>query len=236
MSTKEFSDSFDTLVNSYRRFRDFDNMEALDTIDFNEYEKSVYLSKAQLEIVISLYNGKNPYGDSFERTEEMRRYLDPLVRTVVLSRESSGDPVSSNSVFFDLPDDIAFITMEQVTYRKPGTCWDGKRVGVVPASQDEFDRRRRNPFRGPTDYRVLRLDAGEGVCELVSKHPIGTYMLRYLSRPEPIVLEDLPEGLSIEGESMEHDCKLNSVLHQPILERAVMLAMNSRSIKTNSTN
>lgn len=84
MTVQEFSDGFDTLVDSYRRFKDFDNKEELDSIDFNEYEKSVYLTKAQYEVVLSLYNGKNVSGDSFEKTEETRRYLSSLVKEAFL--------------------------------------------------------------------------------------------------------------------------------------------------------
>ena len=47
MGIEDFSNGFDTLVNSYRRFRDFDSMEASDTIEFDEYEKSLFLTKAQ---------------------------------------------------------------------------------------------------------------------------------------------------------------------------------------------
>ena len=46
MSTEEFSNGFDILVDSYRRFKDFDDRMLLDTIEYSEYEKSVYLTKA----------------------------------------------------------------------------------------------------------------------------------------------------------------------------------------------
>ena len=61
MKREEFSNGFDVLVNSYKRFKDFDKQEFLDSIEFNEYEKSLFLTKAQEELVSSLYNGKNPY-------------------------------------------------------------------------------------------------------------------------------------------------------------------------------
>ena len=51
MTLEEFSNGFDTLVNSYRRFKDFDKQEMLDSIEFDEYEKSFYLTKAQEEVV-----------------------------------------------------------------------------------------------------------------------------------------------------------------------------------------
>jgi len=117
MTLEEFSNGFDTLVNSYRRFKDFDKQEQLDSIEFDEYEKSFYLTKAQEEVVVNFYNGKNPYGDSFESTEEMRRYLESLVKNKVYSTEEqvNGTGVSIDSVFYQLPEDVAFITMEQVT-------------------------------------------------------------------------------------------------------------------------
>ena len=39
MTTEEFSNEFDTLVSSYRRFKDFDNQELLDSIEFDEFCK-----------------------------------------------------------------------------------------------------------------------------------------------------------------------------------------------------
>ena len=74
MTLEEFSNGFDTLVNSYKRFKDFDKQEILDSIEFDEFEKSFYLTRAQEEFVVNLYNGRNPYGVTFEGTEELRRY------------------------------------------------------------------------------------------------------------------------------------------------------------------
>ena len=59
MTVTEFSNEFDVLIDSYRRFKDFDNKENLDSLDFNEYEKSIFLTRAQEDIVTSFYNGLN---------------------------------------------------------------------------------------------------------------------------------------------------------------------------------
>ena len=75
MTVEEFSNSFDTLLNSYALTPNFGEETSKQTIALDEYEKSVFLTKAQEEIVLGLYNGKNPYGDIFEGTEELRRYL-----------------------------------------------------------------------------------------------------------------------------------------------------------------
>ena len=46
MTVEEFSEQFDIIVNSYTRFRDFDDRQAQDTIEFDEFEKSVFLTNA----------------------------------------------------------------------------------------------------------------------------------------------------------------------------------------------
>lgn len=59
MTTEEFSNEFDTLLNSYALSPNKYGMESSPlTIELDEYEKSVFLTKAQEDIVISLYNGK----------------------------------------------------------------------------------------------------------------------------------------------------------------------------------
>ena len=75
MTNKEFSNEFDTLVASYRRFKNFDDRENLDSIEFDEYEKSVFLTQAQEDLVKSYYSGKNPFRESFEANESLRRGL-----------------------------------------------------------------------------------------------------------------------------------------------------------------
>lgn len=233
MTIQEFSNTFDTLLNSYNTQAQFGEQTSNREIVLDEYEKSIYLTKAQEEVVINLYNGKNPYGDSFESTEEMRRYLENLVKTKVYSttEQVSGTGVSDNSVFYKLPNDIAFITMEQVTYNDESLgCYSGSTATVYPVTQDEYNRIKNNPFRGPTKYKVVRLDSGENAVELVSKYKIEKYLLRYLSKPKPIILEALPNGLTIEGVSEKTECTLHPILHDTILERAVQIALQAKGI------
>ena len=233
MTNQEFSDTFDTLLNSYGTQAQFGEQASKREIVLDEYEKSLFLTKAQTEMVVKLYSGKNLNGDSFESTEELRRYLESLVKTVSYSKddEISGIGVSASSVFFKLPNDLAFITMEQVIYSDESLgCYDGNRASVFPVTQDEYNKVKDNPFRGPTKYKVIRIDCGNQEVELISKYKIGTYLLKYLSKPSPIILEDLPNNLTIEGDSIETKCKLNSILHYKILERAVEMALISKGI------
>lgn len=228
MTTEEFSNEFDTLLNSYSTLEAFG--KPLSTIEFDEYEKSVFLTNAQEEIVIGMYNGKNPFGDSFERTEETRRYLRDLIKTYTTTDKKVGyTGLSKSSVFFELPDDLWFITYEAVNLKDAELgCMNGEDISVIPITQDEYHRIRKNPFRGTNERRALRLDLGGKVVEIVSKYNVERYLVRYLSRPAPIILTDLTDNLSINGVSIKTECELNPVIHRAILERAVKLAIISR--------
>lgn len=227
MTTEEFSNEFDTLLNSYSKIEEFGKTSS--TIELDEYEKSVFLTSAQEEIVIGMYNGKNPFGDSFERTEEIRRYLSDLIKTYTTDKKVEYTGLSKSSVFFELPDDLWFITYEAVNLKDDGLgCMSGEDISVIPITQDEYHRIRKNPFRGANERRALRLDLSGKVVEIISKYNVESYLVRYLSRPAPIILTDLTDNLSINGISVKTECELNPVIHRAILERAVKLAIISR--------
>ena len=231
MTNEEFSNGFDTLVNSYRRIKDFDKQEPSDTIEFDEYEKSLYLTKAQEELVIALYNGKNPYGDSFELTEEMRRYLDSLVWTAEQTPlvTSTIKRIRSDAYFFELPSDCWFVIYEAVELSGDiDGCKAGAVLDVYPVRHDEYHRIKKNPFRGANGRRALRLDSGDDIVEIICNYPVSKYYLRYLKNLTPIVLEDLPNGLTVGGEGIETPCLLHEALHQKILELAVTMGLQSK--------
>ena len=238
MNIKEFSDGFDTMLNSYSVSANFGEESSKQTITLDEYEKSVFLTNAQKELVTSLYNGKNPYGESFESTEEMRRYLSNLVKEKNLKpiTNTSGTPlgISSNSSFFTLPDDLWFITMESVIVDK-GKCGE-THINVYPTKQDEYQVIRENPFRGTNDRRALRLDLSEGNVEIICKFNINAYYVRYIKKLSPIILEDLPDNLSIDNIGRATECQLHEGLHQRILELAVRMALQSKGYNINNQN
>ena len=231
MTIEEFSNEFDTLLNSYATINQFGKVENPATIELDEYEKSVFLTKAQEEIVIDLYSGKNPLGDSFEKTEEVRRYLSDLIKTYTTTDKKVGYVgLSKTSIFFELPEDLWFITYESAGLEDSRLgCMDGEEISVIPITQDDYFRISKNPFRGANKRRALRLDIGNGIVEIVSEYNIGRYLVRYVARPEPIVLTDLPDNLSINEVSTKTECKLNPVIHRAILEKAVQLALISKA-------
>lgn len=238
ITPEELSGRFDVLLNSYSQKANTGDVSSVVDINLNEYEKSVFLTKAQEEVVVNLYNGKNIYGDFFESTEEIRRYLDALVVTKTYNESEAViddlNPTSDleNTKVFPLPEDIAFITLEKVTYSgEEGKCsLDGYSAKVYPITHDTYNTIKDNPFRGPTKYKALRLDYGKNKVEIISKFPIKEYYIKYLKRPNPIILVDLTnENLQIDGESEVQKLELNPLLYETILQRAVALAAASRS-------
>ena len=232
MTTEEFSNEFDTLVDAYSQTLPFGTSQ--DPPYFNEYEKSVFLTKAQEQIVL-MYYSTSMGGDSFETTEEVRRYLDQLVKTEILIN-TSDVPKSIYDSFkhsiYQLPSDLWFIVYEQVKYAgNENNCINGFVAEIIPITHDSYYRTIQNPFRGPSRKRVLRLDSGFNTVELVSKYDIERYQLRYLAKPNPIILTDLKD-LTIEGKNTRQECLLTQSLHRKILELGVQLALQSR-IKEN---
>lgn len=239
METWEMSDAFDTLTNAYQGNWGFGQN---DKIAFDEYEKSFYLTLAQELLVISYYNGKNSSGYQFEVTEEDRRILDSLMSTKQYSSSEqinvSGScglkPLAEESVFYKLPQNLMFITYEGVRFSdKDDKCVNGAYAAVYPVTQDEFWKTYKNPFRGANQRRVLRLDAANNIVELVSKSNIGEYLIRYLRKPKPILLVDMPDDSDVSifgGQTTEQGCELDSQVHMKIVDLAVNMALQRKSI------
>ena len=222
MTIQEFSSEFDILYN---------NIMSNAAPGLDEYEKSVFLTQAQEQLVVEIYDGRYS-GESFENTEESRRYLSNIIKDVTLTTQVTGHTgVSKLSVFYEIPTDVWFRTYEAVTFSddKLG-CANGTTGLVKPVTQDEYYTLNRNPFKGPNERRVLRLDVSDRIIEVVSVYFIDSYYIRYLVKPDPIILDDLTQyDTSINGESGISECKLNPVLHRAILNRAVLLAKNAWS-------
>lgn len=235
MNIQEFSDSFDLLTNSYQGSWGFGQN---DKIAFDEWEKSFYLTLAQQLFVVSCYNGKNASNYQFEVTEEDRRILDSLVVTThpgrIDEQNCNMHHIVPGSVFYRLPGNLMFITYEGVQFSdESNTCVNGAYAAVYPVTQDEFWKTYKNPFRGANQRRVLRLDAANNVVELVSKNNIGDYLVRYLKKPRPIVLVDMPEDADVsvfDGCTTEQECELDNMVHSKIVDIAVNMALQRKSI------
>lgn len=221
--------------------RAYDNIASHKAPGLVHYEKSLFLTNSQDAIVIGLANGS--FGDAFESTEAVSNYLAPLVKQALLVETTSETEIrkiaGEQSHIFTMPSDLLFRTYEACKINAGNGCSD-KEVSIVPVAQDEFWRTNRNPFKCANENRVLRLvyatssekqDAQtlQHYTELVSKYGITSYLVRYIRRPNPIILRDLHGGLSIHGETAAMTCELDEAIHQMILAQAVKMAREAWS-------
>ena len=234
MTCEEFSNEFDTLLNSYNQAVKFKEQAIPGSLELDEYEKSICLTQAQEELIIEFYSGKNPFRDSVEKTEEVGKYLSKLIKDHETSNTTSYlKSISNYSYFYTLPTDVWFILYESVTFSDTALgSKNGTTVKAKPITHDTFFSFQRNPFKGMNENKVLRLSLNENTVEIISKYDIGTYFVRYIEQPSPIVLVDLPE-LTINGIGDKTECELNPVLHRSILKRAVQIALNRFNVAGN---
>lgn len=240
MTCEEFSNQFDVEINAYYTQLPFGLSQ--DALTFNEYEKSVFLTEAQNDLVINLYNGNNTiFKESYEETEQLRKYLNALVKTHTVSSltETTTNNIkntggnyggSSHTYNISFPQNSLYIVWEEASASIGSKT---KHIDVIPVEHDEFHRINRNPFRQANKWRALRLDNGANQIELSSKYVLNSYSARYLEKPTPIILVDLGD-LTIEGLHTKTECSLNSVLHPYILSLAIQRALASRSLTNKS--
>lgn len=225
MDVQELSNLFDTLLQPYIT-KDVQGEQ--NTLAFDEYEKSIFLTKAQEQIVLELYQ-------ELEQSEENRKYLSNLIKTGNYVPVGEQDEDLINNTFksykVEMEDSILFMIYEQCTLRDENNCINNKIVSVVPTIHDDLDKVLKNPFKSPNNRKVIRLDFDNKI-ELISKYNISNYKVRYLKRPNPIILVTL-EDLNIDKKQEVSNGETNPILHERIVQRAVQLAVQSK-VKSNN--
>lgn len=219
MNVKEFSNEFDTLYNNLMS-------NAAPSID--EYEKSILLTKAQEEII---KNHFEPLGNKYQKglDDSPKRQID----FSGLIKVDEGKLVDTPSTTFDkrakvysLPTDTFLVINESVKTDK-GT------KQIVPISYTEYTRLMSRPYKEPLKYQAWRIQTNSiNNVELIvnSNENIEEYLIRYVKRPQPIILINLQDeygNITINGVSNISECELNSNIHSEILQRAVELAKST---------
>lgn len=220
MSVEEMDNMFDVLYN---------NITSNQAPGLNAYEKSVFLTKGQDEILKNYFNPKskgNTIQDGFDGNA--KRQVDFSMLTSVETKSSDFEnplfDTRENTKSVGLPSKLMFAINEVVEVTR-----NDKSVilQVIPIKFDEYSRLMCKPYKRPLKYQAWRLtnnntfnkaDIVIGPSDTLTK-----YTIRYVRRPNPIIVSDL-DGLSIEGKSTATECELDPILHEEILQRAVELA------------
>ncbi len=238
MTNKEFSNEFDVLYNS---------ITSNQAPGLDEYEKSVFLTKAQSEILREYFNPRvDGTNGGFDGSQKRQYDFSFLIKTVKLEANLSTDgdtnyvpKIDDRGCVFDFPSDY-FLSINEVI--KDAESDTNKLYSVVPINYSEYQKLMTKPYAYPPKRIAWRLfigtiqnDLKDGskvtvpVAEIIGKFQGRAdnldYTLRYVKKPNPIVLISLEgEDVSIEGEQKITPCEFPSQLHQEILERAVTLA------------
>ena len=129
MTVAEFSREFDIQYNSI-------STNSAPSLDL--YEKSVYLTRAQLEIIKGYFdpNG-NKYKKGFEQSSKRRNDLKELIKTYnsFNSEKDVENGISLKSQFFKIPGEVFLIIQEQAISLDTDLCKNKDLAISVPSVQ-----------------------------------------------------------------------------------------------------
>lgn len=228
MTTQEFSNEFDVLYN---------NIMSNQAPGLDEYEKSVFLTKAQLEILKNYFNPKgNKYGQGFDENAKRQIDFSTLITVTKPTEYSpSGGYVKfdDRSQLYKMPQDILLMLNETGINTVDGVK---RLISIIPMNYEEYARLMSKPWKQPLKNQGWRLfqstNGVDFISEVVIKYnsTLTDYKIRYVKRPKPIILANLADeyfNVSIEGLNTVTECELDPILHPEILQRAVELAKSA---------
>lgn len=226
MTNQEFSNEFDVLYN---------NIMSNQAPGLDEYEKSVFLTKAQDEIIKNYFNPKgNKYNEGFDGNEKRQIDFSMIVRSIAITTGFTAGTFDTRGKAVILPKDIIMILNEHVLVTRakstgdPGSAQESVRLTIVPIEYKEYSRLMSKPYKRPLKWQAWRLlnnSTTNNSAEIITgpNDTLTSYNIRYIKKPRAIILSDL-EGVTLDGQSKAQTCELDSILHPEILQRAVELA------------
>lgn len=228
MTHEEFENEFMVLYN---------NIMSNSAPGLNSYEISVFLTKAQEEIVKNNFNPKgNKYQEGLDDSPKRQIDFSELIKVGegVLNNTPT-TTFDNRAKVYTLPSDLFLVINEAVTTNK-GT------KQIVPISYSEYTRLMSKPYKEPLKYQAWRIitTSNDNIsAEIIvnSNESISDYKIRYIRRPRPIIVSDLTSeygDLTINGISEISECELNPIIHEEILQRAVELAKIAYTSDLNS--
>lgn len=250
MTTQEFSNAFDTLLNSYNAKANFGEGAARTDIVLDEYEKSVFLTQAQ-DIVIKSYfsSATNPQGEGID--DSTRRQVDfsgliTVQKNALDNADHTDDCFDPRGLICSLPENVLIILNERLEVSTTSGGKTKKRsYVVVPINYNEYDRLMSRAYAQPLKKQCWRLFNGDDGTSYAIKSEIipiegvigesaaTNYYVRYIKRPSPIILTDLSfenqESLDIDGKNTVSECELNPIIHMDILNKAFELAIVAKT-------
>ena len=156
MTTTEFSNQFDLLYN---------NISSNQAPGLNEYEKSVFLTKAQDEIVKNYFQAEsngNTTKKGFDDSAIRQMDFSDLIMSKTLTEENEEPDVDPRALVYKISkDDRVYIIINESLYLMANTGGGLKVNGirqVIPIKYTEYMRLMSKPFKEPlknTAWRII---------------------------------------------------------------------------------
>lgn len=156
MTTTEFSNQFDLL---------FNNISSNQAPGLNEYEKSVFLTKAQDEIVKNYFQAEsngNTTKKGFDDSAIRQMDFSDLIMSKTLTEENEEPDVDPRALVYKISkDDRVYIIINESLYLMANTGGGLKVNGirqVIPIKYTEYMRLMSKPFKEPlknTAWRII---------------------------------------------------------------------------------
>lgn len=169
MSTQEFSTEFDVL---------FNNVTSNQAPGLNEYEKSVFLTKAQAQLVNEYFNNRTDgFGGGFDGSQKRQYDFSSITRIENLfevnsfgERITSTEKLDRRSKVFLFPQDYFLAVNEILSDDK----WQ---YSVTPISHSEYQRLMLKPYNFPVKRGAWRIITNKKSCNCVHEdsggNPLG---------------------------------------------------------------
>lgn len=165
MSTEEFSIQFDVLYN---------NVTSNQAPGLNEFEKSVFLTKAQSQLVIEYFNRRtDAIGGGFDGSEHRQYDFSSIVRTENLfnvntykERISNLEKLNKDSIVYLFPYNYFLAVNEVITDNK-------YQHSVMPIDYSEYQRLMLKPYTFPVKRGAWRIITDKKNCNFVHEDASG---------------------------------------------------------------
>lgn len=229
MTYKELSDAFDVYANRYAQ------QKYMTILQFDEYEKSLFLTQAADEIVKEML----PF---YDRNEKIKKQLLSITKSVELSLAtgvSDEYKISNSNLLYEIPEDVLYVVVEFIKNPSRTTL-----ERVRPLADDETGYSLDSPFRVPTKrgyaYRNSLTVGSKKYSEIITNILAAStpkYFIRYVSEVPTFIVTDTLLDASINGVST--NANINAIaplemLHNKILNRAILIGYESKSDDINS--
>ena len=232
MTYAELSNAFDVYSNRHSE------QKLGSLLFFDEYEKSLFLTKAANDIVKEML----PF---YDRNEKIKKQLLTITRSAQISAMATISDdlrLKKNSIIYELPEDVLYVVAESLR--------DANGVilnRIKPLKDDEAYHTFENPFRSSTRGYALRNGLSistSGVVkrysEIITSIPQSSspeYFIKYICKIPPFIVSDTLNNASVDGTSINNSLNNEAplyILHEKILDRAITIAFMAKSDDPNS--